>query len=407
MGTRCSAWHVATVAVLVAAALVAGWPARGSEGLYLLGSDALQLGRADSGTASPRSAYWALMNPAALTGLDRRLELTFYAVWERVEMKPAGLLGNRLDGSLNADGWEGIPAAGVVWPLKNGRHAVGAGLYLPGGGKLEYEEARTILGRLLYGNRDRKLKLQHWMLPIGYGYRFDNGWAVGAGLQVSFSRFGTDQLTLNLVPAGTDNAWDESWGIGFNLGLYKNWEKFAFGAMYKSRQWAQTFEKYRDVIFSSLDYPHLFRAGIAWRPVRRLELTFDYECQLWSETSPFGDGIFEAGLHWNDVHAFKAGVEWLAGERWTLMAGYSGSNSVVDKDHLFLNALVPSLIEAHVTAGVSCAIAGGHSVHLVYVRSMENALTDSGRGDFLSRLAGGSKVTVSGDSVALGYTYRF
>jgi hypothetical protein len=37
-----------------------------SEGVFLLGNDALQLGRASSGVASPRSAYWSYMNPVSM-----------------------------------------------------------------------------------------------------------------------------------------------------------------------------------------------------------------------------------------------------------------------------------------------------------------------------------------------------
>ncbi len=399
-----SVWFAATA---VAAAFLLALPARGSEGLYLLGNDALQLGRADSGTASPRTAYWALMNPAALVDVERRADLTLYAVWGRLEMEPRGLLGNSLDGSLNADDWLAIPASGVVWPLKAGRGVLATGLYVLGGGQIEYEEARTVLGKLLYGNRDRKLKLQHWVLPVGYGYEFGNGWALGAGVQASLTRFRTDQLTLSFVPAAGNNEWDRAWGIGFNLGLYRNWEKFAFGAMYKSRQWSESLDKYGDFMFSSLDYPHMFRVGVAWRPVPRLEFTLDYEYQMWSKVSPFGNGIFDAGLHWDDVHAIKAGVEWRVNGRWTLMGGYSRADTVIDDDHAFLNAFVPTIIEGQVGAGVSCALNTRHSVHLVYLRSLENTLVDSGRGDPISRLSGGSGFRVSADSLALGYTYRF
>lgn len=387
---------------------MAGLPARASEGLFLLGNDALQLGRADSGTASPRSAYWTLMNPAALVDLNKRIDVTLYTVRERIQLNPNGLLGNPFDGSLTADADLLIPTGGVVWPIQGGdKGTLGAGMYVIGGGKVEYDEARTILGKLLYRNNDRKLALEHHQLALGYGYRFDNGWAVGVGLQGSLTRFRTDQLTLTLRTADSDNEWDEAFGIGFNLGVYKRWEHWAVGAMYKSRQWSQTLDKYRDLLKTSLDYPHMGRVGVAWIPRDDLEFTLDYEYHAWSKVSPFKDRMLDSGLEWDDVHAIKFGIEWKATDKLTFMAGTSIGDTVIDDDHVFINAFVPTIIEHHYSVGATYHLNDHHSFHLVYLRSGDNKVTDSGRGDPISRLAGGSELEVSADSLAFGYSYSF
>ena len=73
------------------------------EGVFLLGNDALQLGRASSGVASPRSAYWSYMNPASMVDLDRRLDVNWYTVFSDVTFEPRGVMGNRLDGKLESD----------------------------------------------------------------------------------------------------------------------------------------------------------------------------------------------------------------------------------------------------------------------------------------------------------------
>jgi long-chain fatty acid transport protein len=389
--------------------LTAAWalPASGSEGLYLLGNDTLQIGRADSGTASPRSAYWVLMNPAAIVDLDRRIDTTLYLVREHIQLEPRGFVSNPFDGSLNADGFELIPATGVIWPVENGRDTLGAGLYVIGGGDLAYEEARTWPGKLLYGNRDRKLSLQHYQLPIAWGRRLKNGWAVGAGIQASLTRFRTDQLTLTLRTARADMEWDEAPGIGFNLGVYKRWEKFSFGAMYKSRQWSAKLDNYADLLPAALEYPHMFRAGIAYRPVDRLEFTLDYEFQRWSGVSPFKDRMLESGLHWSDIHGIKGGIEWKMTDRWTLMTGWSHAATAISPNHLYINALLPSIIEDHFTLGISRKLNDRHAIHLAYLRSLENVMRETGKGDLLSRFGKGTEVKVSGDSLALGYTWSF
>ena len=382
-------------------------PAFASEGLYLLGTDALQLGRADSGTASPRSAYWLFMNPASIVDLDRRVDFSVYGVLEKIDLQPRGIIANPFDGRLNGDGEIAMPGSGIIWPLDEGRGTLGAALYVMGGADIQYDKSRTILGRVLYGNRDRKQSIRHLQLALGYAYEFDNGWAVGAGLYGSALLFRTDQLTLGLRPAEADYHWDEAFGVGFSVGVYRNWEKWAVGAMYRSPQWMERLDDYSDLLYHSLDYPQSVRVGVAWRPVDKLELTLDYEFQQWSKTETFGNTILNTGLKWDDVHGIKAGIEYKLNDQWTLMAGYSFADTVIDDDHLFVNSLVPTLIEHHWTVGVSYTINEHHRIHMTYVRSAENSLTDSGHGDILSRVAGGSELTVSGDSLALGYTYTF
>lgn len=393
---------------LVLLAAVMASAAHASEGLYLLGNDAQQMGRADSGTASPRSAYWLFMNPASITGLDKRLDLSLYGVLEKVDMQPRGIIGNRFSGELNADGMLAMPGGGIIWPIDDGEKGVlGMATYVMGGGDIEYNESRTLLGKVLYGNRDRLLSLQHYQVALGYAYQLESGWALGAAAYGSIVRFRTNQLTLSLLPAKADGDWDMALGAGFSIGVHRNWDKWAVGAMYRSRQWMQRLGDYRDLLKHSLDYPHSFKAGVAYRPVEDLELTLDYEYQMWSKTPTFGGELTGTGLHWDDVHGIKAGIEWTVNDRWTLMAGYSFADTVVDDDHLFLNSLVPTLIEHHYAFGVTHHLNERHSIHASYLYSGENTLTDSGRGGFVSRLTSGSEVTVSGHSIALGYTYHF
>jgi len=394
---------------LTAAIVFAVLPAaRASEGLMTIGTDALQLGRADAGTASPRSAYWILMNPASIVDLERRVDASWVSIWEHVELQPRGLLGNSLDGSLNADGKPQLPGGGLIYPIDGGdKGTLGVGLYVIGGGEIDYERSRTILGRVLYGNRDRRFALQHVQLASAYGYEFDNGWALGGGIQTSLTRLRTDSLTLALVPVEADYEWDEVLGIGFNLGIYKAWDKFSFGALYKSRQWSDKFDEYADLLDDSIDYPHQFRIGAAYRPIDNLEFVVDYEYQMWSKTTPFGEDLFEDGLHWDDIHAYKIGVEWRPIDRLALMAGFSYSSTVIDDDHVFISVFVPTIVEQHYSFGVSFDINEHHSVHATYTRSAENDLTDSGNGDLISRFTGGSESTVSGDTLGLGYTWKF
>lgn len=399
------------MAWLAAATLAPG--AWASEGLNLLGVDTLQVGRADSGTASPRSSYWMLMNPGAITAFESpRIDISTLVVFEKISLNPNGLLGNPFDGELNADSVLPIPAAGTVWPIQCGRGAVAGGLYTIGGGAVQYNESRSILGRLLYHNQDRKNQLQHLRLALAYAYEVGDGWSLGVGLQGSINRLRTNQVTLNLRPAEAGNEWDESYGIGFNVGVYKTiGEHWALGAMFKSRQWSQPIDDYRDLVPESLDYPNTARFGVAWSPGEQKgwTITADYEWQQWSHVPPSGDRVLESGLDWNDLHAYKLGLEWQAiKDRLTLMAGVSYSQSVVEDEHTFINAFEPTIIQAHYTAGATWHINDHHSINLAYLRSAEHSMTQPILGaDLIGALAWGSELTVSAHSISLGYSYEF
>ena len=374
------------------------------EGVFLLGNDALQLGRASSGVASPRSAYWSYMNPAAMVELDRRLDVNWYTVFSDVTFEPKGLIGNRLNGKLESDKIFNIVSTGMVWPVKSG--AIGGGIFIPSGSGVEYPYSRNIFSRLFQGNRDRRLSYQHIRGVLAYAHEFDNGWALGLGLHLSLSRFRSDHITLRLAPAKYRNQWDEAYGAGLGIGLYRSWERFAIGANFSSRHWTERMDKYRDLLSYTLDTPRVAQAGIAYKLKPNLEVTLDYKWLNWRKIGTYGDPIFGGGgFGWKDQHGVKAGIEWVANPKWTFMAGYAYSNTPITDDNVFLAALVPVTIEHHITAGVSHKINEKHEVHLVGVFAPKNKLRDTGRGDLFSRLGKGSTLESGGVSAVLGYSY--
>ena len=87
------------------------------------------------------------------------------------------------------------------------------------------------------------------------------------------------------------------------------------------------------------------------------------------------------------------------------MAGYSFSNTPITDDNVFLAALVPVIVEHHITAGVSHKVNDKHQVHLAAVYAPPNKMRDTGRGDLFSRLGKGSTLKASGVSCVLGYSY--
>lgn len=380
--------------------------AHAGEGVFLLGNDTLQLGRASSGVASPRSSYWCYMNPATMVDLERRFDVNWYTVFQRVELEPRGLLGNRLDGTLVSDKTAYIASSGFIWPLKQG--TLGGGIFVPSGAGVEYAHSRNIVSRLFEGNADRRLAYQHIRGVLAYAYEFENGWAVGLGLHLSLNRFRTDHITLSMTPAHNDNHWDSSFGAGFGIGFYKHWDRFAVGLNYSSRHWTEAMDDYTDLLSSPLDTPRVVQAGIAYKLTPKIELTADYKWLHWGRINTYGSPIFRGGGYgWSNQQGVKFGIEWQALPKWTFMAGYAYSNSPVRDDGVFLAGLVPVIVEQHVTAGVSHKINENHAVHFAAIWAPENKKREKGDGDLMSILGKGTTIEAGAFSAALGYSYSW
>ncbi|MCA1901580.1 MAG: outer membrane protein transport protein [Candidatus Hydrogenedens sp.] len=374
-----------------------------NEGVFVLGNDAYQLGRASSGIASPRSAYWCYMNPASMVELNKRLDLNWYIVKTDIEMHPRGLIGNRFESPLEGDGLFNIASGGMIIPLDVG--TLGVGLYVPSGTGVDYQNSRNILSRLW--NADRKLFYQHMRLVVAYGYKFDNGWAIGGGIHGSVSRFKSDHITLSLLPTEGDFDWDESYGAGFNLSIYKKWEKFAIGATYTSRHWTERFQHYKDLLRYPLDQPQILNAGVAYDVNDKLTLSLDFKWLNWEGIPAYGRDLTDGGFNWVNQFCTKLGVEYRINDKTRILAGYSHGNSPITEDHVFLAGLVPVLCEDHFTLGLARKITEHDEVSLSGVVGLKNKMTDTGNGDLLSHLGQGTELSTGGFSIVLGYTHHF
>jgi len=399
------------VSAVLAAAFCAGLlvcpAAPAGEGVFLLGNDAQQLGRASSGVASPRSSYWSYMNPATMVDMERRLDVNWYSIFTDFEAHPRGVIGNRFEGTLESEVTGNLVASGFVWPLRVG--TLGGGLFVPSGSGVDYPHSRTWLTRLAGGNVDRRLSYQHIRGVLAYAYDLGDGWSLGVGLHGSLSRLRTDHLTLSFSGAEANHEWENSLGAGFGAGVYKKWDRWAWGLNYTSRHWTEAMDDYGDLLRNVLDTPRTVQTGVAWKAADRVELTLDYKWLNWAGIPSYGgDLLSKGGFAWKDQHGVKAGVEWRIHDRWTLMAGYSYANSPVQKDHVLVAMLVPVVTEQHWTLGVTHRINDRHQVHLTGAWAPRHTMTDSGKGNEpFSLLGKGSTLSATAVSVVFGYSFLF
>ena len=395
-------------------------PARATDGNKLVGIGAVQNSTAGAGIASPQDATWALLNPASLVDLDRRLDIGVDMLFPRREVEVDGprLVFNieipeerRVLSLANHDG--GImrdrspvfsPNLGIVLPFE--RLTLGIGIFGVQGNAVDYPESRTIPG-LRDGNGDRRAELQVFKMPISLAYRFENGWSIGASLIGVHSRLRTDSLTLELTPTKGAYRWDDSWGAGIALSAYRRWDQWSFGATLTSRQYMTRFSRYKDLMRYRLDFPWQFQAGIAYRPADKWEFLFDYKFIRWSSVSQIARKTVQGGLSWRDQHIFKTGLAYDISRRWTLRTGFSYGRTPVPSEAIFSNVLFPAITETHASAGASFRITPRQEFHLAYVHAFRKTKTERGTGDLFSRGGAGTRMSIDQHGVTLQYSLKF
>ncbi len=383
-------------------------PSLATDGTQLTGIGAVQQGTTGAGVASPGDSTWVLLNPAAIIDLGRRLDVSMELFAPKRHNRPRGVFGNAFAGDMDDDSMFMIPSMGYSHPLNGGESAWGVGLYGVSGMGVEYSASRAIWPRLFLKNYDRRTEYSVAQLVFAYARTIGNtGWSVAVAPRLNYSMFKSDMLTLNFSETRGGNHWDEAYGLGFALGLYKHWDRLGFGLTYTSRQWMTDFKDYGDLFFESMDLPQMLQAGLAYALTPNLEVVADYKWIDWSGIGQIGAEPIRGGFGWRDQHVLKTGVIWHALPKWTFRAGFSHAQSPIDERHAFANALFPAITENSAAVGASYSLSEKSDIHVAFTHTFENTLKDNGRGDLFSILGKGSEISLEENEITIQYTYKF
>ncbi|HOZ49909.1 MAG TPA: outer membrane protein transport protein [Candidatus Hydrogenedentes bacterium] len=396
----------------VTALIALGWGCLGisvgawaTEGSFLGTHDPVMEGFAGAGAASPRSASWMLLNPASIIELDKRIDAGIDVCRTHFTLRPSALFGNPFAGEMKDNRMFYVPYGGMIWPLKKG--TLGLGGYVPGAMSSNYPHSRFILSPIRDNHGDRYMDYRHGRFVLAYAYPLDCGWALGVSGNLSTSELKTDGITRFLLQVKHEGTRERALGVGFSVGVYKNWEKWAFGAAYTTREWSQYFDDYKDLMHRSVDMPPVFQAGISYKLRPSLELIADYKYIRWTEMRLFAERPAQGGYGWRDQSIGKIAVEWKVADDWALRAGYSRGNENVRPGFAFANAYTPVIVVDFATVGVSHTINERFDIHASYNHMFYNSMTNSVKGDWTSPFFAGTKIGIAHDSVALGMTYKF
>ncbi len=378
-------------------------PISAAEGTRLIGTGPIQVGTAGAGVASPQNSSWLSLNPAGLVEVSSRVDASLDIINGRVSVTPEGLAGNTADGTSEDSVVVFAPA--VTWVKSRDGEAFAFGFYTLSGLAMELPHSRSALGAAGNPEFDTTSEQRVMATSLAYARTIAPGLSLGLAANLLYADFHSNSLTLNGTQTAGNDELDRSLGGGFSLSLYQRWDRLSLGAIYTSRQWMQTWDKYRDLFAGTPDQPPVLQLGLAWRPLPWLEPLLDYRWIDWSSVATFGADVPDQGLGWRDQHILKLACNAHVREDLTLRAGVSYGRSPITESVAFANGLSVLTTEWHATLGLGWQLDETWDVQLAYLHGFANEVTDNG--DDAGGFAAGTRIDLAVDALVMGMGWKY
>lgn len=371
-----------------------------TEGINLVGIGPVQQGTAGAGVAAEKNSTWTILNPAGISKLQPEVDVSFQ-VFAPVRTMNSTVSGT---GEQEDDSMFYIPSLSTVINSGIEGGTIGLGLYGTSGMGADYDMGRIgdMTSGMAQAYGDKMTELSVMKIVAAYSHDLGDGLSIGAGPLFVYARLKTDMLDQMFQFSSGD--WDDAYGIGFIVGIDKNWDKFSIGASYISEQYMNEFDEYDTLLTGSLNLPQQITVGGAYAVIPTVELYLDYRWIGWGQLDTLGDQF-----GWEDQNIIKIGASWDATENLTLRTGFSIGNSPIDEDTAFSNTLFPAIIEKHLSFGVSYMM-GNFNLHAAYTHAFENSLTANGNDMAamgMGNFGSGTEITMYQNSFTVGVTYLF
>lgn len=379
------------LAALLVLGLVAG-TAEATNGYFSHGYGTPYKSVAGAGVALRLNTLAPATNPAAMVWVGRGFDVEMSLFNPNrdftVNGAPSGFPGTfgLAPGTVESDSLIFlIPGAGANWMLTED-DSLGVTLYGNGGMNTTY--ASPVFGAGATG-----VDLAQMFLAPTYSRRLGNH-SLGVSGILAYQRFEAKGLAafgqFSMDPAHLTNMeHDSSFGYGARLGyLGQWWDQLAVGASFQTEISMGELESYSGLFAEggSFDIPKNWTLGVVVTPVDALDIAFDVQRVYYSDvpavanpmlpnmmSNPMGAAL-GPGFGWNDVTAYKAGLQFHKGS-WTWRGGYSHADQPVPSDDVLFNILAPGIVEDHATFGLSKAFEGGRQIHLSITRAFSKSVS--------------------------------
>lgn len=174
---------------------------------------------------------------------------------------------------------------------------------------------------------------------------------------LAFSSFSSDATSLS------NNGHSWAFGVGVKVGATINLnDDFRIAASFQPKINMGKFTKYAGLFADQGDFdiPMNWVVGIAFDMSEDVTFVADVKKIYYSKVGSIGNATniplpFGAddgpGFGWDDVTAYKAGIEWRQSNQLTLRAGISSNNNPISSDDVMLNILAPGVVQTRFTGG--------------------------------------------------------
>ena len=411
-----------------------------TNGYYMIGTGAKDLGMAGAVVANPQDASTILQNPAGIAWLKG----TTADLGGAAFMPKRKLNGHDSDSNLYV-----IPSAGIAVNPKgcgcqNGSFTFGVGMYGVSGMGVDWRgnNGGTLTNGLLTKVWSNMAMME---MAVGGAYKVNDKLSVGfapvfvyqtMGLEMDFAGFkypnpNGDETFITVPNSSATLDSTNAYGLGFDLGaVYKLNDMVQFGLAYKSKRYMQKLEwnttvptgmaSYMitgDKVKMRLDMPRQIAFGVNVKPINNLKVEADVkwinyhdvmnEVDVTGMATPMGP-IKTWNFHWKNQWVFALGAEFAATKALTLRAGFNYAKSPIKDEDLYNNIVAPAIVETHATLGASYKFNKNLELSLAYAHAFEHKQTGKVPAGMWQQVYGKTvEAKMYQDTISTQLTYNF
>jgi long-chain fatty acid transport protein len=357
-----------------------------TNGMRAIGAGPVQRSMGGAGTALPLDSTAAATNPAGVSRLNRRLDVSVTYFAPDVEYKAHSDFGMvTRDGdtvsSRTNPCW--IPTTGLVLPL-NDRLTFGASVQGTCGMGVDYPS------NLYHNVTYTQYRLMRLVPALAWSVT--DKLSIGGALSVDYA-----QMEYHAGPASQVPHEDgEAFGMGATIGsLYQLTDRISLGLAYETKQDFEdfTFRTSLGTDRLALDQPQSVACGLGIRPARNLRAAMDVVWIDWPQTvggnlpayTTNNSGAAAWDMDWDEQTVYRVGLEWDLSESLTLRGGYNYGKHPLNSSRAFENIAFPAIAEQHITAGCGIKLRKGWTLNAAFMYAPEVAFSTANPTQFIDR----------------------
>ena len=398
--------------------------AQATNGYFSHGYGIKAIGMAGAGIALPQDAIAAAINPAGMAMLGNRVDfgLNWFHPTRESQLvgSPMPFNGTVYDGNDKSDFF--IPEFGYNQAISN-TMTLGVSVFGNGGMNTSYTQPFP-----LFGSSNPGVDLSQLFLAPTLGYKITPEHAVGVSLNLAFQRFKATGLENFTAPSGpmqfsaypanvTNQGYENSYGYGLRIGYLGQFTpNFALGLTYQTKTKMTELDSYKGLFAEQggMDIPANYGIGIAFTPMAGLTIAADIMkieySGIRSVNNPLLPNLFQsplgtdggAGFGWEDVTAYKLGVQYAVNPQLTVRGGYNYGKQPIPQNETFFNFLAPGVVEDHWTLGGTWTLANKSELSFAFMYAPTVTVTGQ---NSIPPAFGGGDINLKMKEMSFGVSY--